>query len=110
MTSFPNDADGDVLRGLSESGFDFSQRCLVDFNVDFEEWPPSSAGIRALSKQHPSIKVYDPDGQNRGYLLFQVYDFLTYELVTRVQAEVTELMAPFGGECVSWGVLHTPSS
>jgi len=30
---------------------------------------------------------------------------VTYELVMNVQSEVTELMAPFRGECSSWGVL-----
>lgn len=100
------DADGDVLQRMQDSGFDFSQKCVIDFNVDFEAWPPSPAAIEMLRRTYPSTVVYEPDAKDPGYLQFQVYDFVTHKLVTRVQAEVTNLMAPFGGECVSWGVLQ----
>ena len=105
---FPDDADGDVLRGLEKSGFDFSQRCLIDFNVDFQEWPQSSEAVKLLSRKYPSLKLYEPDGEGPGYLQFQVYGLLTYDLVTKVQAEVSELMAAFNAECSSWGILHSP--
>ena len=39
-----------------------------------------------------------------GYLEFQVYALVSYELVTNTQRHVTELMAPFRGVCCSWGV------
>jgi regulator of ribonuclease activity B len=106
MTNWPNDADGDVLRSMEESGFDFSMPCLIDFNVDFENWPPSPEAMRLLSREYPSAKIYDPEGDSAGYVLIQVHALLTYELVIRTQAYVSELMAPFKGECVSWGVLH----
>ena len=31
---------------------------------------------------------------------------MTYDLVVRLQAELTELVERFGGRCESWGVLH----
>ena len=31
---WPNDADGDVLRRMKESGFDFSKIHSIDFNID----------------------------------------------------------------------------
>lgn len=102
----PDDADGDVIRRLQRSGFDFSRPCTIDFNVDFEPWPPPDAAIRALSAMYPSAKVYEPDGEAPGYIQFEVYDLLTYRLVIRIQSDVTEAMRPFGGECCSWGVLH----
>ena len=102
--NWPTDADGDVLRRLQEGGFDFSKPCLIDFNVDFSEWPPSQQAVRLLSGTYPSVKVYEPDGDGAGYIQFQIYAPLTYELVMRIQATTTELMAPFNGECVSWGV------
>lgn len=108
MTDFPSDADGNVLRGLKESGFDFSQRVLIDFNVDFKKWPPAKDAVRMLEKKYPSVKIYEPEEGYPGYLQFQVYELLTYQLVTRVQTEVSAWMAPFEGECISWGVLHDP--
>jgi len=107
--SWPGDADGDVLRRLQNGGFDFSTPTLIDFNVDFQNWPPPPAAVSVLSRHYPSLKVYEPDGEYGGYLKFQVYALVTYELVTNIQSEVTELMAPFQGECSSWGVLVTPT-
>jgi hypothetical protein len=108
--NWPNDADGDVLRSLHESGFDFSKATLIDFNVDFRSWPPPPEAVALLSREYPSLKVYAPEDSGDGYLQFQVYALATYELVTNVQAHVTELMVPFKGECDSWGILHDPNS
>jgi hypothetical protein len=105
---FPGDSDGDVLRDLEKSGFDFSQRYLIDFNVDFEQWPPSPKAMSILSHKYPSTKAYEPDGETPGYLQFQVYGHLTHALVTKVQMEVSNLMAEFNGECISWGIFHDP--
>ena len=38
--SWPETADGDVFRRLQSSQFDFSSLREIDFNVDFEHWPP----------------------------------------------------------------------
>jgi hypothetical protein len=102
---FPDDADGGVLRRLDQNGFDFSQKALIDFTVDFEDWPPSPKAVALLSAEYPSTKVYEPQNNDPGYVHFQVYELVTYDLVTAIQRHVTELVAPFHGECNSWGVL-----
>jgi Regulator of ribonuclease activity B len=109
IPKWPDDEDGDVLRGLQDEGFDFSRPCLLDFNVDFDEWPPPADAIRLLSSEYPSTKVYEPDNAGDGYLQFQVYERLSYDLVIHVQKKVSELMARFNGSCNSWGVLHDPA-
>jgi len=38
---WPNDADGDVFRRMQKSEFDFDKAIDIDFNVDFDSWPPS---------------------------------------------------------------------
>jgi Regulator of ribonuclease activity B len=101
---WPADVDGDVLRALQDAGFDFSKPTLIDFNVDFRNWPPPQAALTELSRHHPSVEVIEPDEDHDGYLLFQVYALVTYELVMNIQNEVTERMTPFQGECSSWGV------
>ncbi len=107
--NWPNDADGDVLRRLQESGFDLSKATLIDFNVDFQIWPPPTEAVALLSREYPSLKLYPPDDNGDGYLQFQVYALASYELVMNVQSHVTELMAPFKGECDSWGILQEPA-
>ena len=104
--NWPNDADGDVFRRLQSRGFDFHREYLVDFDVEFESWPPAAGAIDLLRKEYPSTVVYDETDERSGYVQFQVHGRVTYEMVTRVQAMISALMAPFGGKCESWGVLH----
>ena len=106
MTNWPDDADGNVLRRMEAGGFDFQEPCLIDFNVDFENWPPSPDALMVLRKNFPSTKVYEPSNNGDGYVQFQVFEKLSYELVMNIQSEVSDWMAPYGGICESWGVLH----
>jgi hypothetical protein len=102
---WPRDADGDVLRRMEARGFDFDQPCLIDFNVDFDSWPPSEVALTWLERQFPSSKGY-PSSEAGGYVHFQVYGKLTYELVVNTQRVVSKEMVKFNGICESWGVLH----
>ncbi|MFT3808001.1 ribonuclease E inhibitor RraB [Arenimonas sp.] len=104
--SWPDDADGDVFRRLEANGFDFSKPYAVDYNVDFESWPPASAALEVLRSQYGSIEVFEPDEDGDGYVLFQVVGPITYEGVTSVQRRTSSTMQPFGGICESWGVMH----
>lgn len=102
---WPDDADGDVLRRMKSSGFDFDQPCSIDFNVDFETSPPPRAATKILEQKYPSTKIYSSiDGGD--YAQFQIHGRLTYDLVVSVQREISHQMAEFGGICESWGVLH----
>lgn len=101
---WPDDADGAVLRGLKEKGFDFTKPYTVDFNIDFDKWPPCTEAIDAIRVAYPNAKIYDKDGE--GYVLFKADNFLTYDFVIQTQSEATELVAQYGGKCESWGVLH----
>ena len=102
---WPDDVDGDVLRQMEEGGFDFSLAADIDFNIDFEAWPPSVQFMAELAAHYPDAEVVDPeeDDDGDGYVQVVVRDFLTYELVMRVQGELTALAAPYGGVCESWG-------
>ncbi len=108
--SWPNDADGDVFRGLAADGFDFGKAHAVDYNVDFENWPPDRKALDVLRKQYDSIDVYEPDGDYRGYVQFKLWGLVTYEGVTSIQRRTTVAMQPYGGVCESWGVLQEPGA
>lgn len=106
MSDWPVDADGDVLRRMARSGFDFDRPWSIDFNVDFDHWPPPPDALARLTREFPSAVVYEPSDGGGGYVQFQVHAHVTYALVTQIQAEVSLWMAPCGGVCESWGVLH----
>ncbi len=104
--AWPDDVDGDVFRRMKSSGFDFDAKVDIDFNVDFDDWPPSSELIELLGKQFSTVKMYEPDEHGNGYIQIVLNELVTYELVMYIQSSVSELAAPFGGICESWGVLH----
>ena len=105
LGQWPDDVDGDVLRRMEEGGFDFSIATDIDFNIDCEAWPPSVEFMARLADAYPDAELVEPeeDDDGEGFVQVVVRDFLTYELVMRVQAELTELARPYGGVCESWG-------
>lgn len=44
--------------------------------------------LELIRSRYPEAIVYPEEGDSAGYVLFQVKERLTYELVTRVQAEM----------------------
>jgi hypothetical protein len=106
LTQWPDDADGDVFRRLKDNGLDFSRPHKIDFNIDLEEWPPSPEAITLLRSRFPNANVISESPDCNGYAQFQVFEKPTYELVTRIQEEVSQAMRPFGGVCDSWGLLQ----
>jgi Regulator of ribonuclease activity B len=103
--NWPHDADGDVFRRLASDDFDFLASHSIDFNVDFDSWPPSPVFVTTLKTQYPKLQVFEPSDGYRGYIQFVVDAKLTYELVMFVQSAVSSLAAPYGGICESWGVM-----
>lgn len=103
---WPDDADGDVLRRLRESGFDFSAKWDIDFNIDLDSWPPAEALLEELRQKFERVEVVEPDQDGNGYIAFVVNSTLTYELVMSIQRTASQIAKPFGGVCESWGVLH----
>jgi hypothetical protein len=103
---WPDDADGGVFRRLSADSFDFSKRYSVDYNVDFESWPPPVVALDLLRTTYGELELYPPSEHGAGYVQFQVLDKVTYERVTAIQRCTSAAMEPFGGVCESWGVMH----
>lgn len=110
--NWPNDEDGDVLRRLEESGFNFDKEVEIDFNIDFNHWPLTNEEKEKIKSLYPGALFYDPDeddieeGNLTGYVQFQLIAKLTYELVMGTQKKATEQMKQFGGWCESWGVMQ----
>jgi hypothetical protein len=105
--SWPADPDGDVFRRLQAQGFNFSEAHAIDFNVDFNRWPPPQEAITLLRSRHPNLEVVGPEADTPGYVSFRVSGKVSYEHVTSVQRSTSSLLAKFGGVCESWGVLSS---
>lgn len=101
---WPNDADGDVFRRLHAGGFEFEKEIEVDFNIDFEDWPPPRTFMTELAEAHPRAEISLEDD----YVLMQLAARLTYHFVVDMQVKLTRMARPHGGHCDSCGVLWDP--
>ena len=101
---WPDDADGGVFRSLHQDGFDFSRPHQVDYNIDFDDWPPHLEAIEILRSTYGVVETHAPSDLGNGYAQFKVYGPVSYEGVTSVQRRASAAMAPFGGICETWGV------
>ena len=107
LPDWPQDVDGDVLRGLARAHFDFEQITEIVFHVAVASWPPKPEIAELLKARYDNVEVVDPDpgaSDDEGFVRFSIRDKLSYERVTGVQQEVTNALATFGGECDSWSV------
>jgi len=102
---WPNDADGDVLRRLESQGFVFSEPHWIDFNVDFQKWPPPPEALERIQIAYPVAAIHKEEDEDPKYVLVQFFQRLDYQFVVRVQADLSNIVRPFGGVCDSWGVL-----
>lgn len=106
LDEWPDDADGDVLRRMRSRGFDFSKEYVIDFNVDFDDWPPPPGALQALQSSFPGASIYEDSDSGDRFVLFKVKSILTYDFVVGTQAKASNLVQKYAGRCDSWGVLH----
>ncbi|TVZ40863.1 regulator of ribonuclease activity B [Alteromonadaceae bacterium 2753L.S.0a.02] len=110
--TWPNDADGDVMRRLQNAGFDFSKKYKVDFNIDFDHWPLDKSEVQRILSLYPTAEFINPDEEDRkngittGYVLLVFNSEVSYEYVIATQKSLSQEMSVIGGVCESWGVMH----
>lgn len=108
--AWPEGADGDVFRNLEAHNFDFGKESLIEFIVEFDQWPPAEAALDVLDEMYDDVSLVEPDaaeqasGKSGGYVQIQVEALLDYEFVVALQAQLTRQMAQFNARCQSWDV------
>jgi len=104
MTSeYPDDADGDALRKVAESGADMSRPMVIDFSIDAPEVQTARRIAERVSEHgyDPSMHVSEEDGAVSVYCAKTM--LATYEGVIAEQARLNELCESLGGTCDGWG-------
>ncbi|GAA0532613.1 enoyl reductase-like protein [Rhizomicrobium palustre] len=104
--TWPPDLDGDVFRRLDAAKFDFSKSYKIEFNVEFENWPPPDQAIDKIWQLYPEAQLDKVVDASAPYILISLCHVLTYEFVMGVQKKISDILSEFGGVCDSWGVLH----
>ena len=112
--SWPDDADGDVLRRLKDLHVDFDQVHSIEFVVEFERWPVMQDAMEDLHELYDDVVVVEPDkeeialGQLHGFVLVILEAQLSYEFVVGMQSQLTRQLQRYGGRCESWEVEAKP--
>ena len=103
MTSFPDNADGDALRRLTESGADMTSPMVIDFAVAI---PDESTG-RAIALKAIEIGYKTSVNQDSESSEWTCYCskamFPTYEDVLNCQLELDKIAVAYGGFADGWG-------
>ena len=104
VTDWPDDADGDALRRIRNDGVDLSVEHLVDFQIDFDSWPPDEAALDLLRERYSVVEVCPPEEGDDGYVEVSLEMILGYDEVVGMQQTLSSLLAPYGGRCDAWGM------
>ena len=104
--AWPNDADGDALRRLEENGVNLALPHAIDFDIEFQNWPPDEDLVKRLQNLYGRVSIYPPEGGAFGFVSVKILAVPSYEFVVRTQEELSALSRSSGGVCESWGVLH----
>ncbi len=103
MTNFPDNADGDALRRLAESGADMTSPMVIDFAVAI---PDESTG-RAIALKAIEIGYktnLDQDSESSEWICYcSKTMFAAYEDVLNCQLELDKIAVAYGGFANGWG-------
>jgi hypothetical protein len=108
---FPDDENGDVLRRMAESGFDFGQVHEVDFYAVFQV--PADAALVArqlIEADHPdnSLAAVTTDTRQDGSTDLKLVRkmLVGHDSITEFERHLGEICAAHGGELDGWGVMQ----
>jgi len=101
---FPNDSDGDALRGVASHGSDMSKPMLIDFQVAVPSELAGESLGEVAKKLGYLVSVYDSEKCKLPWTCECSTRMLaTYDGVMAIQRELAELSKPFGGFPDGWG-------
>ena len=103
MTNFPDNADGDALRRLAESGADMTSPMVIDFAVAIpDECTGRSIVLKAIEIGYKTS--VDQDSESGKWTCYcSKAMFATYEDVLNCQLELDKIAVAYGGFADGWG-------
>jgi hypothetical protein len=100
---YPNDADGDALRNVAESGADMSRPMVIDFSVEVPDELTARRAAEVVAAHGFDPSISEDDDSHSWSVHCSKSMLATYEGVVAVQVELNELLSPHGGICEGWG-------
>ncbi|SEA46049.1 ribonuclease E inhibitor RraB [Alkalimonas amylolytica] len=111
MTHFPDDANGDMLQLLVESGFRLQQETELDFYIFFKRQDKAETALAAFTEQYPQDRLQLAlDAASQWELKLSKQLPLSYQAITDFEAELEALTKKFAGKYDGWGVQEPDES
>jgi len=102
--NFPNDADGDALRRLVDSGNDLSKPMFINFQVAVPDETAAKGLADVASKLGYRVDIYgSPECSLPWTCECSTRMLATYDGVISIEKELADLAAPFRGHPDGWG-------
>jgi hypothetical protein len=103
-TDYPNDDDGDALRGVLRNGSDMTRPMFIDFQVAVPSEEAAKSLAEIAKKIGYVVAIYDsPECRLPWTCQCSTRMLATYSGVLAIQAELARLSAPLGGFPDGWG-------
>ena len=112
MKDFPNDDDGDVLRGLRAKGIDLTK----SRNIEFYCYAENEVIALNIAKQLDGLgyksDVFNDDeapSEDRRYSVYSALEMVpSYEEIVKTQKKLNSILSKFNTRCDGWGTLVDP--
>ena len=104
ISSFPNDADGNVLKQLYKSGVDFTKPQSVDFCVAV---PDNENGnkVKEIMTSKGFSCIVDQDETSKAWTCYCTKKImLNYDNIINIQKMIDDIAKPFRGYSDGWGM------
>ena len=102
---FPNDENGDVLRRMQESGFDFSKEYVFDYYHIFDSKSTAQQFATMLQKHRIHAEV-QPNKDSKWDVVVKIMHLPTHNEITEWEIDLEAGAKKFGGLKDGWGVMQ----
>ena len=106
MNNFPDNADGDALRHLADSGADMTNPMVIDFAVAIpDESTGKAIALKAIETGYKA-SVYQDSESSEWTCYCSKSMFATYTDVINCQLELDKIAVAYGGFVDGWGTFE----
>jgi regulator of RNase E activity RraB len=107
IKNFPNDDDGDVLKGLQAKGVDLSQPRKIEYYCYAENEPVAVKIASKIEDFGYHCDVFHDENASSRDKAYSVYCARvmvpSYDAIIRAQAELNSALSSFNTSCDGWG-------
>lgn len=103
---FPDDENGDVLRGMLDGGDDLSQPRIIDFCFAFPERKQALAFAEIVDDRDLEVCISYYEEREMWQVIVKRYMLPTHEDITELESALSTHAQSVGGEPDGWGCMQ----